>query len=556
MDGGFRALRPGAAERRRRGRGGPENLVILPARGLHERARPRHRRRVPERGADRSIRCWCWPWSRPAGAAGRGGAGRARAGKGVYATRVLRADDARPPQTLPLLVGVGLCRALAPHLPVPCRLKWPNDLLVEVGGERRKLGGILIEALVRPGRGDRGAHRLRRQPLATRRGDLPPRRRPRCVRGGLGGAGSLADLTWDLVLGLEAELAHLGDDAAYAVESYRALSIHRPGERIVCRVGDGGDRGDVPGVRRASAGCCSTAAARTDPRGLRRGDRGMKRDKSSKNERRRGVLVLVDVGNTNTVFGIYRGDELVESFRLSTDTERTADEYGRSCCRCSPCGGSIRRRPRRWSISSRRAAAPSDPGAPGPALLRQASRCSSSRGCRPACRSATTTRPRWGRTASSTPSAARERYGAPVIVVDFGTATTFDVVNAAGEYMGGIITPGHRHLGRGPLRPRLAPLPRSTSASPTELVGQEHGRRHAGRHLLRLHRPGRRHPRAAAGRDPRRQEHHRHRRPGPLIASGSKYIREVDPDLTLDRPEADLRAQQVAGARFCGLPLR
>src|SRR3954467_15049320 len=41
-----------------------------------------------------------------------------------------------------------------------------------------------------------------------------------------------------------------------------------------------------------------------------------------------GLLVLVDVGNTNTVFGIYRGDELVESFRLSTDTERTADEYG------------------------------------------------------------------------------------------------------------------------------------------------------------------------------------------------------------------------------------
>ncbi|HEY2739431.1 MAG TPA: type III pantothenate kinase, partial [Thermoanaerobaculia bacterium] len=41
-----------------------------------------------------------------------------------------------------------------------------------------------------------------------------------------------------------------------------------------------------------------------------------------------GLVVLVDVGNTNTVFGIYQGDELIESFRLSTDTERTADEYG------------------------------------------------------------------------------------------------------------------------------------------------------------------------------------------------------------------------------------
>ena len=40
------------------------------------------------------------------------------------------------------------------------------------------------------------------------------------------------------------------------------------------------------------------------------------------------ILIVVDVGNTNTVFGVFRGDDLVASFRLSTDTERTADEYG------------------------------------------------------------------------------------------------------------------------------------------------------------------------------------------------------------------------------------
>ncbi len=40
------------------------------------------------------------------------------------------------------------------------------------------------------------------------------------------------------------------------------------------------------------------------------------------------LLVVVDVGNTNTVFGVYRGDDLVANFRLSTETERTADEYG------------------------------------------------------------------------------------------------------------------------------------------------------------------------------------------------------------------------------------
>ncbi|HEX9671278.1 MAG TPA: type III pantothenate kinase, partial [Thermoanaerobaculia bacterium] len=41
-----------------------------------------------------------------------------------------------------------------------------------------------------------------------------------------------------------------------------------------------------------------------------------------------GLLVLVDVGNTNTIFGVARGGELLESFRLSTETERTADEHG------------------------------------------------------------------------------------------------------------------------------------------------------------------------------------------------------------------------------------
>ena len=53
----------------------------------------------------------------------------------------------------------------------------------------------------------------------------------------------------------------------------------------------------------------------------------MSRD--TRNERGdEGLLVAVDVGNTNAVFGIYRGAELVHSLRLSTNAERTADEYG------------------------------------------------------------------------------------------------------------------------------------------------------------------------------------------------------------------------------------
>jgi len=168
---------------------------------------------------------------------GRGRHGRSWSsppGKGTYATRVVEADDPVLLQTLPLLVGVGLCRALSAHLPVPCRLKWPNDLLVEVEGGRRKIGGILIEALVRPGERTLGLIGFGVN-LFHEAEDLPETGTSLRLSGGNGA--SLAGLTWDLVEGVEAELTHLGD-AAYAVESYRPLSVHQPGERIVCRFGD------------------------------------------------------------------------------------------------------------------------------------------------------------------------------------------------------------------------------------------------------------------------------------------------------------------------------
>lgn len=165
---------------------------------------------------------------------GRGRHGRSwtsPAGLGVYATRVLSVDDPEVLQTLPLLVGVGLCRALGRHLASPCRLKWPNDLLVE-HGERRKIGGILIEASVQPGEGGSAVigfginHGHRAE-------DLP--RTGTSLR--LEGSGvSLAELTWDLVTAVEEELAHLGD-VAYAVAGYRELSVHQLGEPISCRVG-------------------------------------------------------------------------------------------------------------------------------------------------------------------------------------------------------------------------------------------------------------------------------------------------------------------------------
>jgi len=213
--------------------GGPENLVVLPrvdssntlARAIVAEYQNEAQTLFPlvivaleqTGGRGRQGRSWSSP-----------------AGLGVYATRVLQVDDAGLLQTLPLLVGVGLCRALGVHLPVPCRLKWPNDLLVEVGGERKKIGGILIEAAVRPGEATLALIGFGVN-VFHEAGDLPET--ATSVRLLKGKSGSLEDFTWDLVEGLEAELTHLAD-AEYALESYRALSIHQPGETIVCRVGE------------------------------------------------------------------------------------------------------------------------------------------------------------------------------------------------------------------------------------------------------------------------------------------------------------------------------
>lgn len=229
-------------ERRRWG-GGPENVLILPVvASTNALARAIATEYQNESQTLHPLLLLAYGQS-----GGRGRQGRSwssPAGKGAYVTRVVEAADPALLQTLPLLVGVGLCRALSggsARLPVPCRLKWPNDLVVEVGDggkDRRKIGGILIEALVRPGERSLALVGFGVN-LFHEAGDLPEGATSLRLLNGAGGDGgaSLADLTWDLVESVEAELTHLGD-TAYAVESYRPLSVHQPGERIVCRFGD------------------------------------------------------------------------------------------------------------------------------------------------------------------------------------------------------------------------------------------------------------------------------------------------------------------------------
>ncbi|MDD5383202.1 MAG: type III pantothenate kinase [Candidatus Margulisbacteria bacterium] len=68
--------------------------------------------------------------------------------------------------------------------------------------------------------------------------------------------------------------------------------------------------------------------------------------------------------------------------------------------------------------------------------------------------------------------AAYKLYGGPAIVVDFGTATTFDIISAKGEYQGGVIAPGIT-LARDALYEQTAKLPKIEISSPTRVIGKD-----------------------------------------------------------------------------------
>lgn len=165
---------------------------------------------------------------------GRGRLGRSwvsGAGLGVYATILWPLSDAQVLQTVPLLVGVGLCRSLDAYLPRPPSLKWPNDVLVA----NRKIVGVLIETVIDSigapvaiiGFGVNHGHRREELPtpqatsLRVEAVELP----------------ELGPFAVDLAAGVVRELDHVGD-SSYSIASYRERSSHSPGDLLHCRLGD------------------------------------------------------------------------------------------------------------------------------------------------------------------------------------------------------------------------------------------------------------------------------------------------------------------------------
>ena len=157
------------------------------------------------------------------------------------------------------------------------------------------------------------------------------------------------------------------------------------------------------------------------------------------------MLLAINANNTNTCSRVWDGDELQGLWRTATDGKRTADEYvglaRSSCWRWKVCARERHRRRGRSPASCPRPT--STCVTLVPAILPAPIRCGRRAGRACSAPDAMVDRPEEvGADRLVNTVAAQDRYQRPLIVVDFGTATTFDVVDGDGNYCGGVIAPG------------------------------------------------------------------------------------------------------------------
>jgi type III pantothenate kinase len=182
------------------------------------------------------------------------------------------------------------------------------------------------------------------------------------------------------------------------------------------------------------------------------------------------MLLAIDIGNTNSTLGLYDGEVLGPRWRLSTGSEKTADEYGLYLL------GLLRRAG--VDASSVTAAAISSvvPQLTGEFAesCRKYLKCDplvvdgfSATGVAILCDNPSEV----GSDRIVDAAAVRKFYGGPACIVDFGTATTFDAVNREGDYLGGAIAPGVG-ISAEALFQRAAKLPKVDLDRPPGVIGR------------------------------------------------------------------------------------
>lgn len=181
------------------------------------------------------------------------------------------------------------------------------------------------------------------------------------------------------------------------------------------------------------------------------------------------MLLVIDAGNTNTSLGVYQGTELVAHWRLTTARNRTIDEYGVHARNLFELAG--------LDFKAINAIAIASVVPPLNYTLKRMAEVyfhlsplfvdhTTDLGLRILYEPASDV----GADRLVDAVAATEKYGAPCIIVDFGTATTFNAINGSGDYLGGVITPGIM-ISADALFERTAKLPRVDIKRPSNVIG-------------------------------------------------------------------------------------
>ena len=182
------------------------------------------------------------------------------------------------------------------------------------------------------------------------------------------------------------------------------------------------------------------------------------------------MLLVVDVGNTQTHFGTFEGERLIEHWRFATVRSSTADElgavvasllelrgFGFADLDASIVSSTVPQLGPEWTAMGRRYLG-HETLAVGPGLRTgMAIRYDNPREI--------------GADRLVNAVAIRERFGGPAVCVDFGTAVNFDVVSGAGEYLGGVLVPGVE-VSLEALTERGAKLPKVDLAPPRAVIGK------------------------------------------------------------------------------------
>ncbi|WP_077368900.1 type III pantothenate kinase [Anaerosalibacter sp. Marseille-P3206] len=180
------------------------------------------------------------------------------------------------------------------------------------------------------------------------------------------------------------------------------------------------------------------------------------------------MLLVIDVGNTNIVLGVYDGKELINDWRIATDKDKTSDEYGLLLEQIFKYHGLCPKNVKDVIISS-----------VVPTLMYTLEAMSKKYfDCNPlivgpGIKTGMNIRydnpKEVGADRIVNAVSAYEKYGGPIIIVDFGTAITFCAISKEGDYLGGAIAPGIR-ISSEALFLRTAKLPKVELVKPEKVI--------------------------------------------------------------------------------------